>query len=115
MPSFEILYDAEEDVLEVSFAVYEEAFSRTIPLHDQIVLYTDLKIGQGWGLAIYGYNALLEEEAILLEGLHGFSEEHRDQILGVLQDLPIHLFVKIIDPKTYAAKVLSPSLAAVIG
>ncbi len=115
MPSFEILYDANEDVLEVSFAVYEEAFSRTVPLHDQIVLYTDLQLAHGWGLAIYGYAELIEEGTVTLDGLRGFSEEHQAQLLDVIRDLPIRLFVEVKDPKTLLAVVHAPSLDAIIG
>ena len=41
MASFELIYEAEEDVLEVTFAVFDENFARTIPLNDNIILYTD--------------------------------------------------------------------------
>ena len=59
MPSFEMSYEYEDDVLEITFEPYDETFARTIPLNDHIFLFTDLSMAAVWGMTLYSYSKLL--------------------------------------------------------
>jgi hypothetical protein len=59
MATFEMTYDEVEDVLEVTFAAFDERFSRTVALNDHIFLFTDLSFQTVWGLTFYSYSRLL--------------------------------------------------------
>lgn len=115
MPSFEMIYDADEDVLEVTFEVFEEAFSRTLALNDCILLYTDLNFQSSWGLSFYGYATLLQVNETVLDGLNGLSEPNRLHILELLAQHPASHFLEIRDREEGVAVVKSPNIEALIG
>src|SRR5579884_2951952 len=74
MPSFEMIYEEDEDVLEVTFEMFDENFARTIPLNDNIVLYTDTTVSLAWGVTFYSYARLLQVSETHLDGLRPLPE-----------------------------------------
>ena len=114
MASFEIVYDAEEDVLEVSFETFDEEFARTIPLNDNITLYTDGLMQRGWGLVFYSYAQLLEVHETELSELAQLSAENRAKVLTVIGRLPVSLFMEVRDVEGLIATVNAPSLNAIL-
>lgn len=86
MPSFEMIYDTEEDVLEVTFEVFEETFARTIALNERILLFTDTSFQSSWGLNFDGYGTLLQVNETVLDGLNALSEPNRLRILQLLAE-----------------------------
>jgi hypothetical protein len=115
MPSFEIAYDAEEDSLEATFDAQEEVFSRTIPLNDHIVLYTDQNVDRAWGLAFFSYSRLLLVSETQFTAIQEWPEEDRLQVLRLLSNEPAGLFFDITDPEALIARVRAPRLSAIIG
>jgi hypothetical protein len=114
MPSFEIQYDADEDVLDVTFEVYDESFSRTITLNEQIVIYTDLMFQNGWGITLYGFQELCEESEILLEGLSSIPQAETEKVRRLLENTPLGLFLCVTDWKQLRVKVQPPPLSALL-
>ena len=66
---FEIAYDSEEDVLEVTFETFDDHFAKTITLSERVIVYSDLMISTVWGVTIYGYAEALEAGELELEAL----------------------------------------------
>ncbi len=115
MPSFEMIYDTEEDVLEVTFEDFEETFSRTIALNDCILLYTDLNFQSAWGLSFYGYGTLLQVNETVLDDLNSLSEPNRLRILQLLAQPPVSHFLEVRDREEGVAVIKSPNLEVLLG
>ena len=110
MPSFEMLYDEDEDALEVTFATFDESFSRTIALNDNIVIYTDLSLTAAWGVSFYSYARLLEVSETHLDGLRPLPEADARRLLALVHSFPLSLFLEPVDPGDLRARVKAPSL-----
>ncbi len=115
MPSFEVIYDEEEDVLEVTFESFDESFARTIALNDCILLYTDLNFQHSWGLSLYGYGTLLQVNETVLDGVLVLSEPNRLHILHLLSQPPVSHFLDLRDRENGVAVIKSPTFEALIG
>lgn len=115
MPSFEMIYDTEEDVLEVTFEVFEETFARTIALNERILLFTDTSFQSSWGLNFDGYGTLLQVNETVLDGLNALSEPNRLRILQLLAEPPVSYFLEVRDKGEGIAVIKSPTLEALIG
>jgi hypothetical protein len=115
VPSFELIYEEDEDVLEVTFETFDESFARTITLNDSIVLYTDLNISVAWGLTFYSYRQLLEVNETYLDGLAQLAEVDARRLLRVLQKRPASYFLEPTDPGELRAVVRAPGLKDLIG
>ncbi|HLJ56668.1 MAG TPA: hypothetical protein VKT77_16635 [Chthonomonadaceae bacterium] len=114
MPAFEMLYDDEEDALEVTFATFDESFARTIPLNDQIVIYTDLSMRVAWGITFYSYARLLEVSETYLDRLAPLPKEAAAPLLAVLFEPPLSAFLEPVDPDRLLARVKAPSIADLV-
>jgi hypothetical protein len=110
MASFELNYDEVEDALEVYFETFDEHFARTIPLNDNIVLYTDMAFSVVWGMAFYDYSRLLEVSETYLDGLLPLPEAQRQKTLSLFAAPPANLLLEVLDVAGLRALVKSPSL-----
>jgi hypothetical protein len=110
MASFELIFEAEEDVLEVTFEAFDESFARTIALNDNILLYTDVMFQSVWGLTFYSYSQLLQVSETHLDGLAPLEEADRLRMLALLTVPPASQFLNVFHPGELRALVLSPSL-----
>ena len=59
MASYELIYEADEDVLEVTFDVVDENFSRAIALNQEIVIHTDSQMATAWLASLRRWPRLL--------------------------------------------------------
>ena len=110
MSTFELAYDAEEDVLEITFESYDEHFARTIELNDNVLLYTDLGFTTAWGLTFYSYAQLLQVNETHLDGLQPLTEIQARRVLGLLGQPPASYFLEVISPGDLLARVKAPHL-----
>ena len=114
MPSFEMSYEEEEDVLEITFEHYDETFARTIPLNDHIFLFTDLAMAAVWGMTLYSYSRLLGVSETELSSLREIPEAQTDAILTLLAKPPASHFFDITDPAGLIARIKAPGIQALI-
>ena len=114
MPSFELSYEEDEDVLEVTFDLYDEAFARTIPLNDHIFLFTDLAMGAVWGMTLYSFSRLLGVSETELSSLRDMPEDQAESCLALLSRAPASLFFDLTDPSGLIARVRAPGIASLI-
>jgi hypothetical protein len=110
MPSFEIAYDGEEDVLEAVFASYDERFARTITLNDHIFLHTDLGMGAVWAITMYSYARLLGVNETEFTSLREMTDAQAAQVFALLTTPPASLFLEVTDTDRLLARVRAPSL-----
>jgi len=110
MASFELIFEADEDVLEVTFEAFDESFARTISLNDKILLYTDLMFQNVWGLTFYDYSRLLQVSETHLDGLNSLEDADRNRLLALLAKPPASRFLNVFHPGELRALVQSPSL-----
>lgn len=110
MPSFELIYEQEEDVLEVTFETFDEHFARALSLNDTIVLHTDLTVSAAWGLTFYSYSQLLQVSETHLDGLRPLPEAEARRVLHLLARPPASYFLEILDPGDLRALVKAPHL-----
>jgi hypothetical protein len=110
MPSFELIYEAEEEVLEVTFESFDEHFARTIALNDKIVIYADSGFSVVWGLTFYDYATLLQVNETHFDGLEGLAIEDAQRILGLLSHPPASHFLEVTSPDDLLARVKAPHL-----
>lgn len=115
MPSFELIYEEEEDVLEVTFEAFDETFARAIPLNDNLTLYTDAFLSAAWGLTFYSYHQLLQVSETHLDGLRPLPEAEARRLLNLLSTPPASLFLQILDMADLRALVKAPALQELLG
>lgn len=114
MTSFDISYDGEDDYLEVTFAVFDENVSRTVPLNDHIFLFSDLALQTVWGLTFYSYRRLLGVSETDLTSLRGLPAPQVESVLGMLSRPPASHFFDLTDPEGLIARINGPSLHALL-
>lgn len=114
MPSFDLSYEEDEDVLEVTFAVYDEAFARTLPLNDHVFLFTDLSMSAVWGITLYSYSKLLGVSETELSSLRELTDEQVEAVLGLLSRPPASHFFDVTDPLGLIARVRAPSISSLM-
>lgn len=114
MSGFDLSYDGDDDVLEVAFEIFDEQFSRTVTLNDNILLFTDLSGRAVWGLTLYDYARLLQVGETVFTALGTLSEEQREDLLALIVEPPVSLFLDLIDSEALIARVLSPNLGSLI-
>ena len=110
MPSFEMIYEEEEDVLEITLVAFEEHFARTIPLNDNIVLHTDTSFSSVWGMTFYSYWQLFQVNETFLEGLRELPADTARQILVLINKPPASHFLQVLDAETLRAQIKVPNL-----
>src|SRR5205085_6933227 len=81
MASFELSYDAEEDVLEATFEVFDERFVHALALNDHVFVFSDPGVQAAWVLTLYTYSRLLEVSETEFTGLRDMSEERANAVL----------------------------------
>ncbi len=110
MTSFELIYEADEDVLEVTFDIVDENFSRAIALNQEIVIHTDSQIANAWGLTFYSYGNLLHVTETHLHELTSFDEANRNRVLALIARPPISYFLELLDTDDLRALVKAPRI-----
>ena len=114
MPSFEMSYEYEDDVLEITFEPYDETFARTIPLNDHIFLFTDLSMAAVWGMTLYSYSKLLGVSETELSSLREIPDNQVDSILTLLMKPPASHFFDVTDSAGLIARVKAPGIGSIL-
>ncbi len=110
MASFELVFEEDEDVLEATFAAFDESFSRTLSLSENIVLHTDLGLRQAWGITFYSYLQMLQVGETELEGLQPLAEVDRARCFALLSAPPVSAFFEAFDPENLRVRLRAPGL-----
>lgn len=110
MASFELIYEEDEDVLEITFVTFDEHFSRAVSLNDNVLLYTDMAMSLAWGLTFYNFQQILQVGETHLDGLRPLAEADSRRLLRVLAAPPVSLFLELCDPGDLRAAVKAPHL-----
>lgn len=95
-----IHYDAEGDILSISFVESGERGHTGVELSDNIVLYLDPVTKQPLTLILSSYQAMLLAHAqapLLLDGLDRIPVTLRGTILKLLQQTPLSSFLQLVD------------------
>jgi len=97
-----IHYDAEGDILSVTFAETEGQTHTGVELSDNIVLYYNPETGEPLGLVLLSYRALLQasvQAPIPLEGLSRAPVEVRETVISLLQHTPVTIFLQLVEAR----------------
>ena len=114
MPSFDLTYDSEDDVLEVTFAVYDENIARTVPLNDNILIFSDMALQSVWALSFYSFSKLLDVSETEFSAIRDLTEVQQALVLGLLSREPASLFFDITYPDVLVARIRAPGLQQLI-
>lgn len=110
MPSFDMQYDEEDDLLEVHFTVFDERLARSLALNDHILIHTDLSFGSVWGLTFYSFSRLLLVSETEFTALKDLSDKQVESVLALLAKPPASHFLVLTDPAALIARVRAPNL-----
>lgn len=112
-----IHYDAEGDILSVTFAESEEQTHTGVELSDNIVFYYNPKTREPLGLVLVSYRALLRvsgQTPIPLEGLARAPLGVQQTIIPLLQRAPVSKFFQLVESKgqkrSKLTEVFTPSV-----
>jgi hypothetical protein len=114
MSSFEMQYDEDEDVLEVTFAEFDEKFAHTIGLNDHIFVFADLMLGAVWGLTFYSFSRLLGVSETEFTALKDLGDERVDACLALLSSPPASYFFDLTNPEALVARIRTPTIEAMV-
>ena len=95
-----IHYDAEGDILSVTFAVTDTGKQTGIELSDNIVLYYNPETKEPLQLILLSYQAMVQattQQPILLEGLANAPIKIQKTIAKILTSTPISAFLQLIE------------------
>jgi len=115
MGSFDIAYDADEDVLEVSFDDGTDGEEwQTIALNDHIVIQTDEPITRLWGVTFHSFVKLLGVSETEFTALKEYDEDTVNAILRALSQPPASFFFDLTDPEALIARISGPSVESLV-
>jgi len=101
-----IHYDAEGDILSVTFAETSDQTHTGIELTDNIVLYYNPETGKPLQLILISYQALVQATArtpLVLDGLAKAPTKLRATIIALLQHALLTTFLQVVDARGKAA------------
>ena len=110
MSSFEMIYDEDEDLLEIVFEVMDENFARSVPLNENILLHTDSNLTSVWGLTFYSYKTLLQVSETHLDSLRELPEDTTRKFLRLISKPPVSPFLVMLEDSALRALVKAPKL-----
>ncbi len=114
-----IHYDAEGDILSISFAETDNRSHTGVELSDNIVLYLDPVTEQPLALILSSYQAMLQAHAqtpLPLDGLEKTPTALQATILKLLQRTPLNSFLQLVDmplpapPASRLREVFAPAV-----
>jgi hypothetical protein len=97
-----IHYDAEGDILSVTFTESSDQMHTGVELADNIVLYFNPDTGKPLQLVLLSYQAMVrasEQTPILLDGLARTPAQMRATIVTLLQRAPLTAFLQVVDTR----------------
>lgn len=114
-----IHYDAEGDILSVTFSETGEQNHTGIELSDNIVLYYNPDTEQPLKIIFMSYQAMLQastQTPILLDGIAQYPSKIRSSVMKLLQELPLTGFIKFSGtqnkrvPSSQLQEIFMPSM-----
>jgi hypothetical protein len=114
MSSFDMQYDEDDDVLEVTFADYDEQFAHTLALNDHIFVFTDIGLGTVWGITFYSFSRLLGVSETEFTALKDLPDEKVDACLALLSAPPASHFFDLTIPHALIARIRTPTVEAMV-
>jgi hypothetical protein len=114
MASFDLSYDSEDDVLEITFAIFDENVARTVPLNDNIFVFSDLTLQHVWALTFYSFSKLFEVSETEFTALKDLTELQQTKVLSLLSREPASDFFDITYPEQLVARLRAPNLWTLI-
>ena len=114
-----IHYDAEGDILSVTFAEAEGQSHTGVELSDNIVLYYNPETGEPLRLVLLSYRALLrasDQAPIPLEGLVRAPDEVQETVTSMLRRVPVAGFLELVEaqdretPTSRLSEVFTPAV-----
>ncbi|MCB9156132.1 MAG: hypothetical protein H6645_03335 [Caldilineaceae bacterium] len=114
-----ISYDAEGDILSVTFTETKEQKQTGVELTDNIVLYFNPETEQPLALILTSYQAMMQTGAqtpLLLEGLAKIPPRLQAIILKLLQRAPLSGFLQLVEvpadnpPTSRLHEVFAPTI-----
>jgi hypothetical protein len=118
-PMKEIHYDAEGDILSISFAETDNRSHTGVELSDNIVLYLDPVTEEPLALILSSYQAIFQAHAqapLPLDGLAALPMSLQALILKLLQRAPLNSFLQLADmpllapPASRVHQVFAPKI-----
>jgi hypothetical protein len=114
VPSFDISYDADDDVLEVCFEVFDDSQARALQLNDNIVVFANRSLTRVWAITLYAYRTLLSVGETVFTGLGDLPEAEAEATVEMLCTGPVTGFLDFFDREESVARVLTPHLRALL-
>ncbi len=114
-----IHYDAEGDILSVTFTEAKGQAHTGIELSDNVVLYYNPETGEPLGLVLLSYRALLRASAqapLPLEGLACAPAKVRETVMSILQRTPVTSFLRLVEvrgiepPTSRLSEIFTPAV-----
>ena len=114
-----INYDAEGDILSVTFTEAKEQKHTGVELTDNIILYFNPETEQPVALILSSYQAMMqasEQTPLLLDGLAEIPSTLQTTILNLLQRAPLSGFLQLVEtpaktpPTSRLHEVFSPTI-----
>ena len=110
MKSIHFSYDAEGDILEVSFGLEKPGQCTGIELNDNVVVFADSDLFRATGLTLLSYSKLLLLPQINLDAFSSLPEDKSKRLLALLQTPPLSNFLQIVDEDQKFFRVLNPNV-----
>ena len=113
-----IYYDAEGDILSVTFVEAKGQTHTGVELSENIVLYYNPETEEPLGLVLLSYRALLQASAqapLTLEGLVRAPARIRKTVISLLQRTPVTSFLQLVEahdtepPTSRLSQVFTPA------
>lgn len=110
MKSIHFSYDAEGDILEVSFALEKPGQRTGVELNDNVIVFADSDLSRATGLTLLSYSRLLLLPQTTLDTLSSLPEDVSKKLLALLRTPPLSNFLQIVDEGQKLCRVLNPNL-----
>ncbi len=110
MTSFQLAYDAGDDVLTVAFGEQQDVPSQHVVLNDHIEMWFDPERRAVNALVFRAYSRLLGVSETDFAWLREADAETQADVLALLAGPPASAFFDLTDPEGLIARVLSPSV-----
>lgn len=109
MTSISLYYDAEDDWLDVAFG-YPEELTRSVPLNDQITVYTNSTMSRICRLTMAEYGRMILVNETEFTALRDEDPYLVEDVLYLLQRPPANRLLLVTDTEALIARVLAPTI-----
>ena len=115
MPSFEISYDADEDILDVQFGEIFDPSVKTISLNENIVIVTDIALTHVYQITFFGFQKLVEVSETEFSALADLTQQQAGLVIMLIASGECSSFFPFTKPEGWLARVQYPRFNHLIG